>query len=389
MQQVMHNDMETQRGNYDLNELQAPIKEYFERFFNEYLQEKTVSRDDNKAVFEVYPYANDIHEHVGEVSKVKSSVNLPLKTASKIVSDILSGYSNDREEAEEMTRTLEEFIAQVLAQKDISGSADDWHNLAVDIARNDYFGLACDVLEIGLEHFPKNADLIGDYLQYGISCGRIEQCHRYYKRLAQMPKNKYTWRSFHFSIDWLIYLWEQDDNQEIGNDLQTKMQELVRAYRKFYPTSEDSYICDANVRKLSGKPNEEEKALLKAVDQNFPAPKCALRLADIYFSNGQYQKSLNMVLRSINDSNQTQPTVNEAYLFYLAALARISLLNKGESIEIAQIYNDFENSLQLGISRSFRATICQKAALLSRASGTEALENYIRLYNLLADQEML
>ena len=104
-------------------------------------------------------------------------LNLPLKKAIKIVAQIFSMYPDDcdRSDAEALSQELADFVNKLLSQSEISGDADDWHNIVVDIAKKDYYNLCCDLLEEGLRRFPGNADLLGDYLQYGTSCGRIEK----------------------------------------------------------------------------------------------------------------------------------------------------------------------------------------------------------------------
>lgn len=330
-------------------------------------------------------YEDDDTHDAPDLAKGK----LPLKTAGRIVADIFREYSEDWEDAEELSKTLEAFIDQLLSQSEISGSSDDWHNLAVDIAKKDYFGIACKVLDAGLARFSGSADLMGDYLQYGISCGKIDQCWNYYRQLCNMPRVKYSWRSFHFSVDWLIYLWECAEGQAEMDSLQAEMMSLVCDYRKYFPKSEDSYVCEADIYKLLKEETAEEKILQKAVKQSFPSPKCALRLADKYFTAGKYEKALEMIQKSIADSNQVQPSVNEAYLYYLSGLARISLRQESIDTDIQYIYSDFEKSLRLGMRRSFEESICQKVALLNHEGGREILENYSRLYELLDDCDML
>ena len=77
-------------------------------------------------------------------------------------------YSMDDDAARE---DLYELIDQFLSQDQQSGDADDFHNFAVELARKDEYILACSVLDCGLKLFPKNVDLLADYLQFGVRGG--------------------------------------------------------------------------------------------------------------------------------------------------------------------------------------------------------------------------
>lgn len=319
--------------------------------------------------------------------------NIPLRHAVKIVAEIFDQYTNSREDLEAQTAELTSFVQALLAQEVVPGDADDWHNLAVDVARKDYFDLACDIIEAGLAEFPNNTDLLGDYLQYGTSCRRTEQCHMYYERLKALPKVKYTWRSFHFSANWLTYLWEQCVDAGNLELLTQELQGLAVQYRRYFPNSEESYLCEADIYRLIKDPKKEIKILQQPISRGLPMPKCALRLADAYFEAGEYGKSLEMVQRSLNDSNQVQQAVNESYLYYLSGLARLSLIRKNGQLSsaehIEEIYKDFEYSLRLNIRPSLRDSICAKTSLLRHQSNVQLPAQCSKLYELLDDRDML
>lgn len=329
-------------------------------------------------------------ETTGSTKKI-----LPLKFVIKIVSEILDNYSGSREDLEEQSKELRAFIQEVLTQDVIPGDADDWHNLTVDIARNGYFDLACDVLEVGLSKFPRDADLLGDYLQYGINCGRIDQCKKYYKQLNKMPKVKYTWRSFHFSVNWLTYLWEQSDSENELKKLTDEMLSLASQYRTYFPKTEESYRCEADIYKLTKKYDEEEKVLQKALETHaFPAPKCALRLADLKFEEAKYDMTLQYIQRGLDDCNQVQDAISDSYLHYLAGLSRLALAQKkGDAALVAEaetIYQDFESSLLAGEDRSsLRKTMGKKAGLLQQRCNIEIPSRCRLLRELVSDMDLM
>lgn len=333
-----------------------------------------------------YQYDSGISEDTAR----SNSVILSLSHAIKIVGNIFSEYAEDRDDLESQTRETTAFVRELLSQPIIPGDADDWHNLAVDVARQGYYNLACDILEVGLSVFPNNTDLLGDYLQYGTSCKRIDQCRQYYERLSRIPKVKYTWRGFHFSASWLSYLWEQCSSSEELQQLTNDLLALTAQYRKYFPDTEECYLCESDVYKLIKDRKKEIKTLSIPISRAMPAPKCALRLADYYFNAGDYQEAQNMVVRSLKYANQVQQAVNEAYLYYLYGLIQISLLSKPIDMNvILSIYDNFEKSLRLSIRSSLRDVICQKTGLLYQDYKIPLPEHCSKLLDLLDSRDML
>lgn len=94
-------------------------------------------------------------------------------------------------------------LRDIVLSGDISGTANDFHNFSVNFASRGDHESACDLLQIGLQQHPLSTDLLADYLQYGIKCGKSESARQYYERLMQIPIERWTWRSFDFSIDYL------------------------------------------------------------------------------------------------------------------------------------------------------------------------------------------
>ena len=169
-------------------------------------------------------------------------INIPIKTANTIAQTYLENISSDDlYEAEAALKDLNALVQRVIQQTVKAGDADDWHNFAVDIARKDLYDLACDLLECGLSIYPKNIDLLADYLQYGTSCGRIEKCKLFYKVLSKIPKIRWGWRGYSFSVSYLTYLWERSDSEKDLEKLQEEMLSLAAAFRKNLPFDEEIY----------------------------------------------------------------------------------------------------------------------------------------------------
>ena len=271
----------------------------------------------------------------------------------------------------------------MINQSTKSGDANDWHNFAVDIARKDLYDLACDLLECGLSIYPKNIDLLADYLQYGTSCGRIEKCKSFYKTLSKIPKIRWSWRGYSFSVSYLTYLWERSDSEKELEKLQEEMIDLAETFRKNLPFEEESYRCEADVFKLLHKSKEEEDILRLALNELKIAPKCALRLADLLFERGDYSEALPLIQRGLRDAIQTQRTINEGYLYYLMGLTKMALAQQaGAPINeetACEIYADFDISLRQEHRAEYVNTMKAKTIVLVNKSGVSIPEKYEEL----------
>lgn len=294
---------------------------------------------------------NPIEVFKPEDSRDSTVVNLPVQKANQLAQTYLEQMSyGGSADIEAALRDLRKLVERVVAQLKHSGDANDWHNFTVDIARHDLYDLACDVLQCGLNVFPKNIDLLADFLQYGASCGRTEECERYYAILSRIPKIRWGWRGYSFGVNWLKYLWERSDTQEELYKLQEEMLDIAKHFLINLPNDEESYRCLADVYKLLHRTEEEEKTIRLALEKLKIAPKCALRLADIMFSRGEYAEALGYIRRGINNAMQTQASVSEHYLFYLSGLSKLAMAqDSGSVIDEAtalDIYSDFDVALR-------------------------------------------
>ncbi|MBE6719071.1 MAG: hypothetical protein E7571_00245 [Ruminococcaceae bacterium] len=276
-------------------------------------------------------------------------VNIPVSNASVKAQTYLE-YIYKLED-DDARQDLYDLINKFLSQDQQSGDADDFHNFAVDLARRDEYALACQIIECGLKLFPKNVDLLSDYLQYGVSCNKLEECKKMYKTLVKIPRRRWTWRGFAFLIDYLQFLVDRSDSEKEIDAKEEEMLSVVSDFKKQFPYSEDSYRTEANVYRSLNMPDKETEALKQALEHLRIAPKCALRYADIMFERGLYEEASVAIRRAISDATQTQTSVNEGYLYYLSALCKIATSQKTnmdldlDEDAVEAIYSDFNIAL--------------------------------------------
>lgn len=210
---------------------------------------------------------------------------------------------------------------------EIDGDADDYHNFATLYAKNRFNDFACRILDRGLKEYPKSTDLLADYLQYGVSCKRFDGCNRYYKRLKEISKNRWTWRAYVFSIDYMLVSQQQNLVEVPRNEINLLAAEFVERRN----TDEQALFTQSKVYHEYGEFNAEEDTLQKALNEHIVAPKSALRLSDIHFERGEYNKAIPLLNRAIANATQPQPPINVSYCYLLLALCKIApLLNDKE-----------------------------------------------------------
>ena len=242
-----------------------------------------------------------------------------------------------------------------LEQNIFIGEVSDFHNLAVEYSRQNAEDFACDIIEKGLEIYKDSINLLADYLEYGSKCNRFDRCEQIYKQLDSIPKERWNWRAFQFSINYLQVKMEynQSENQH------EKLEQLVLLFRKHLPKEEQSYFAESEFYRLNGLDldNEKSKKILKEAVESptMLSPKCALRLADIYLEEGNLDEAAKLLNKSVNESIDIQSNTNRAYLFVRSALCKMTQFYKNrttndvehgssEEFLVLEAYEDFSKA---------------------------------------------
>lgn len=269
---------------------------------------------------------------------------VPLRDAHNVVERLLSRLNRphpdennndvdldeymDRDTSHGFAGILVDFTKLIVSADSFDGNADDFHNLAVVYAKANSFSYACDILERGLEQFVDAVDLLADYLIYGIKCNRFDKCRLYYETLNNIPKQRWNWRAFDFSIDYLLVRLSRG-----AADVDEKsLEELSNAFIRLCPTEDRAYLSKATVYQALGKNRQSIKVLETATGKNSRAkrtPMCALRLAKHYFEEGEYEKALYLIAKAKNDNIEDQPSINRASLFIISCLCKYAKFSIG------------------------------------------------------------
>ena len=201
--------------------------------------------------------------------------------------------------------------------------ADDYHNKAVGYARRGRNRLAAEVCIDGLKHFPLNVDLLASTIKYSAAVGDMETASRHYTILKNdVPAQRWNWRAFTFSFDYLI------KGDPIANEKECRI--LVENYKKYVPYEEKACLAESELEMALGNAEHSMRVLEEAIVSHANASQCALRLADMQLDRGLYEKVIITANYGIAASAEVQPSINIPYLYYIRALAKDYILHKKE-----------------------------------------------------------
>lgn len=247
------------------------------------------------------------------------------------------------------------------------GTADHFHNLAVDYARMDMYDSACRILERGIKDMPTSIDLLADFIKYGILCGRHAECKDYYERLHGIPFSQWNWRAYSFSIDYLLDCRTRMINSDGLVGIKREALAIANRFIKNIK-SEQAFFDKASIYRAFNEPKKEREVLVLALNSLRTTPKCTLRLADIEFDEGNFEVAVTHLRRCCN-SFSPQPEISRSYTYLLSALGKASLLFEGkfekesdlydftdDKDKVNTIYTDFHTAIENGLSGIYKKT---------------------------------
>ncbi len=229
---------------------------------------------------------------------------------------------NQSEKPNNINDLTRRYVDKVMKASDLRGDEADYHNLAAECARHSLYDLACAVCETGLHSFPKNIDLLADWIQYGTKLGDMVKLRDDpLQRLLSIDKVYWNWRAFDFTVDFYL-----------ADGMYEKAEQLARDFMEYMPYEERAYYSMAEVyMKRYAKEDGTQKTievLQRALDKGINCPMCANRLAEILSDCGRLEEALEASHRAVQELSQEQPSVNYGYVFYRRALIQDRLAYK-------------------------------------------------------------
>ena len=236
------------------------------------------------------------------------------------VQRIISAYFNEN------YSEIREIMEYVLNSSTIAGSENDFHNAAVNLVRMGDYENATLLLVHGLSRYPRSTNILADLLEYGMECRRISEISTYYfDNLSKINKKYWTWRAFHFSIDFLMVYIQYTDNDDQENAVIKEITQLISDYKKFKPLDERAYMVEHDFYNLINQEDRAIKALKEAMDTLKICPQCALNYADMLFEKGEYKTAIPILERTVS-IYEDQPSISLGYAYYILALSREYIL---------------------------------------------------------------
>lgn len=310
-----------------------------------------------------------------------------LKVLSIGIAHKLAQRASDVEDYEKMRAICE--IA--VSDPNIIGDANDYHNFAVVMSREDDYLSAYYIVVKGLQQFPYNSDLLADAIYYGSNCKKYEECVNHVNTLLSRPRSSWTWRAFSFLIDYFENCWDwKDSATEVEEGLNISL-EISKDYQKYLPFEERSYLAEYNIRQnlakialdkndIDGAANHTAKALelLKSTiySGKYSAVQCSLKYAEAIFEQQAYEEVIEICEKALQFGEE-HASARLGYLMYLSAQSREILLykkvNNGsyEEDEVKQIYDEYIAALS-DTGDSYRRDIARRVKILAAKSGVPA-----------------
>jgi tetratricopeptide (TPR) repeat protein len=281
-------------------------------------------------------------------SLIKSTGTVHVLNATEVIEKLLSSYEEEQLESWNHLYGLLDLIQNA---KKFNGGADAFHNLAVSLARNGLYDKACDLIEIGLRYTSESVDLLADYLVYGIKCDKLENAKMHFDKLGTIPKSKWNWRAFDFSIDYLLAISMNEENAEQKAQIEKNLDLLCAGFQEHHPDDENAYFAEYTINESRGQINSSIERLEKIINtrDNLKAPRCAMKLAEHYFERANYETAMKYIDKSKSFVVAFQPAIEVGSLYMLSALCGMAALYKeGINLDhdisqrVHQIYKDCE-----------------------------------------------
>lgn len=137
-----------------------------------------------------------------------------------------------------------EYLENNDVAKSIAGNGDEFHNATVRLTRAGFYDYAYALAKVGHNRYPRNTDLLGDLLCYGLHCKPLDELQQWYTKLEKINKRFWTWRAYQFSFDyWMERLpyAESDEELHIWEGI---IEELFDSFKQNFQYLTDKSDCE-------------------------------------------------------------------------------------------------------------------------------------------------
>lgn len=293
---------------------------------------------------------DEILGSVDNIKTISDSIGNIEEARTYIIKHTFSEKSENPNLWQERTRTLRVLINRI-KNCVITGDSDDYHNIAVDLARRGYRDYACEVILTGLKYYPFNIDLLSDSLEYVHTFENADNiAANSINTLEEMGRNSWNWRAFTFYIDYINDKSPSPENKKLVSS-------LIADYKSILANDERAYMAEYKTMLKYGEVKKAKDALEYAEKNIEMTAQCSLALSELYRQNGEYDAAIQSAEKAIQSQAETQPSSDTGAAFAFRAFARDAKIlseftnkNTIDTKDILDTLSDYKMALEFGYS---------------------------------------
>lgn len=269
-------------------------------------------------------------------------------------------------------RDLVEYITDPTNR--VLSECDVYHNLVMDLFRVGDFELAIQVCDYALEKAPYNRDMLGDAIKACGDSSQFEKGDAYLERARDIPLNKWSFRLFLYSID---FLKTKFNAFPLDNALYESAIELADAYIKYLPFDEHGYNQKAELLVMMNKREEAIAELKRFILDVQPdqrdsqseliTAQCCVTLLNILDDSNNYDFIIQICEKGLRNTTQEQPSAAIGFFVYRKALA-LDAKAHSEHFQnqdtVTNAMKFYQSAYDLNQDRQYSRTIEQRYAVL-------------------------
>lgn len=269
-------------------------------------------------------------------------------------------------------KNLVEYI--INPENRVFDKCDVYHNFVMDLFRVGDFDLAIQFCDYVLEQAPFNRDILADVIKACGDSSQFEKGEKYLKRAMKIPCEKWSYRLFLYSIDFLKTKLSAYPMKEEIYELALS---LAGEYIKYFPFDEHGYNQKAELLILMNHRDEAIAVLKQYIFETHPDVKnreselitaqCCATLLSLLDDSNDYSFIINICEKGLRNTAQEQPSANIGFFVYRKALA-LDAKAHTESLMNADTINDamrlYQIAYDLNNDGVWRGTIEKRYAVL-------------------------
>lgn len=269
-------------------------------------------------------------------------------------------------------RRLVEFITD--PENRVLSECDVYHNFIMDLFRVGDYDLAIQVCEYALEYAPYNRDILGDAIKACGDSSQFEKGDAYLERAMQIPRERWSFRLFLYSID---FLKTKLNAYPLDDDLYQRALSLADDYIRYLPFDEHGYNQKAELLILMNQREQAISELKQYIFETQPDEKdsiselitaqCCVTLLSILDDSNNYDFIIQICEKGLRNTTQEQPSAAIGFFMYRKALA-LDAKAHTENFRVPDTVTDalkfYQSAYDLNQDRQYSRTIEQRYAVL-------------------------